>query len=127
MLWYCHLFKNFPWFVVTHTVKGCGVVNKTEVDVFLELSCFFDYPTAVGYLISGSPGFSKSNLNIWTFLVRVIVEISDKMSSTFEGNGKPPQNSCPDNSINCMKRQKDMILKDELPRSLGTQYASGEE
>ena len=127
VLWYCHLFKNFPWFVVTHTVKGCGIVNKTEVEVFLELSCFFDYPASVGYLLSASSGFSKSNLNIWKFLVRVMVEISDKMWSSFQGNGKPLQNSCPENSMNCLKRQKDMILKDELPRSLGAQYATGEE
>ena len=64
MVWYSHLLKNFPQFVVIHTVKGFGVVNKTEVDVFLELSCFFDDPTDVGILISGSSAFSKSSLNI---------------------------------------------------------------
>ena len=62
-----HLFKNFPQFVVIHTVKGFGVVNKAEVDVFLELSCFLDDPTDVGNLISGSSAFSKSSLNIWKF------------------------------------------------------------
>ena len=64
MVWYAHLFKNFPEFVVIHTVKGFGVINKAEVDVFLEFSCFFDDPTDVGSLISGSPAFSKSSLNI---------------------------------------------------------------
>ena len=63
MFWYSHLFKNFPQFVVIHTVKGFGVVNKAEVDVFLELSCFFNDPTDVGNLIFGSSGFSKSSLN----------------------------------------------------------------
>ena len=67
MVWYPHLFKNFPQFVVIHTVKGFGTVNKAEVDVFLELSCFFDDPTDVGNLISDSSAFSKSSLNIWNF------------------------------------------------------------
>ena len=64
MVWYSHLFKNFPQFVVIHTVKGFGVVNKAEVDVFLELSCFFDDSMDVGNMISGSSAFSKSSLNI---------------------------------------------------------------
>ena len=64
MVWYCNLLKNFPQFVVIHTVKGFGVVNKPEVDVFLELSCFFYDPMGVGNLISGSSAFSKSTLNI---------------------------------------------------------------
>ena len=63
--------KNFPQFVVIYTVKGFGVVNKTEVDVFLELSCFFNDPVNVGNLISGSSSFSKSSLNIWKFMVHV--------------------------------------------------------
>ena len=65
MVWYSHLFKNFPQFAVIHRVKGFGIVNKAEVDVFLELSCFFDDPTDVGNLIFGSSTFSKSSLNIW--------------------------------------------------------------
>src|SRR5574337_444231 len=69
VVWYSHLLKNFPWFVVIHTVKGFGVVNKAEVDVFLELSCFFYDPVDVGNLISGSSAFSKSSLNIWKFTV----------------------------------------------------------
>ena len=70
--WYSHLLKNFPLFVEIHTVKGFGVVNKAKVDVFLELSCFFDDPADVGNLISGSFSFSKSNLNIWKFSSRTV-------------------------------------------------------
>ena len=70
MVWYSHLFKNFPQFIVIHTVKGFGVV-KAEIDVFLELSCFFDDPVDVGNLISGSSAFSKTSLNIWKFTVHV--------------------------------------------------------
>ena len=69
MAWYSHLLKNFPQFVVIHTVKGFGIVNKAEVDVILELSFFFDDPVDVGNLISGSSAFSKSSLNIWKFMV----------------------------------------------------------
>ena len=69
MVWYSHLLKNFPQFVVIHTIKGFGVINKAEVDVFLECSCFFDDPADVGNLISGSSAFSKSSLNIWKFMV----------------------------------------------------------
>ena len=69
MVWYSHLFQNFPQFVVIHTVKGFGVVNKAEVDVFLELSCFFNDPEDVSNLISGASVFSKTSLNVWKFLV----------------------------------------------------------
>ena len=74
MVWYSHLLKNFPQFVVIHTVKGFGVVDKAEVDVFLELSCFFDDPVGVGNLISGSSAFSKSSLNIWKSTVHVFLK-----------------------------------------------------
>ena len=74
MVWYSHLFQNFPQFVVIHTVKGFGIVNKAEVDVFLELSCFFDDPADVGNLISGSSALSKSSLNIWKFMVHVLLK-----------------------------------------------------
>ena len=74
MVWYSHLFKNFPQFVVVHIVKGFGIVNKAEIDVFLELSCFFDYPTDVGNLISGSSAFSKTSLNSWKFMVHVLLK-----------------------------------------------------
>ena len=69
MVWYSHLFQNFPQFIVIHTVKGFGIVNKAEIDVFLELSCFFDDPGNVGNLISGSSAFSKTSLNIWKFTI----------------------------------------------------------
>ena len=74
MVWYSHLFKNFPQFIVIHTVKGFGIVNKAEIDVFLELSCFFDDPTDVGNLTSGFSAFSKSSLNIWKFTVYVLLK-----------------------------------------------------
>ena len=74
MVWYSQRFENFPQFVVVHTVKGFGIVNKTEIDVFLELSCFFHDPTDVGNLISGSSAFSKFSLNIWNFMVHVLLK-----------------------------------------------------
>ena len=74
MVWYSHLFQNFPLFVVIHTVNGFGIVNKAEIDVFLELSCFFDDPMDVGNLISGSSAFSKSSLNIWKFTVHILLK-----------------------------------------------------
>ena len=74
MVGYSHLFKNFPQFVVIHTVKGFDVVNKAEIDVFLELSCFFDDPTDAGSLNSGSSAFSKSSLNIWKFSVHILLK-----------------------------------------------------
>ena len=73
MVWYSHLFKNIPQFVVMFTVKGFGVVNKAEVDVLLEFSCLFDDPTDVGNLIAGSSAFSKSSLNIWNFTVHILL------------------------------------------------------
>ena len=72
--WYSHLCQNCPQFVVTHTVKGFGIVNKAEIDVFVELSCFFSDPVDVGNLISGSSAFSKSSLNIWKFMVHVLLK-----------------------------------------------------
>ena len=74
MVLYSHLFQNFPQFIVIHTVKGFGIVNKAEIDVFLELSYFFNDPVDVGDLISGSSGFSKSSLNIWKFMVHVLLK-----------------------------------------------------
>ena len=74
MVWYSHLLKNFPQFVVIHIVKGFGIVNKAEVDAFLELSCFFDDPVDVGNLISGSSAFSKTSLNIWKFTVHTLLK-----------------------------------------------------
>ena len=74
MVWYSHLFPNFPQFVVIHTVKGFGIVNETEIDVFLELSCLFHDPADVGNLISGSSACSKTSLNIWKFTVHVLLK-----------------------------------------------------
>ena len=78
MVWYSHLFQNFPQFVVIHTVKGFGVVNKAEVDVFLELSCFFNDPVDACHLISGSSAFSKSSLYLQNFLVHILLKLSLK-------------------------------------------------
>ena len=74
VVWYSHLFKNFPEFVVVLTAKGFCLVNKAEVDIFLELSCFFDNPMDVGNSICGSSAFSKSSLNIWKFMVHVLLK-----------------------------------------------------
>ena len=74
MVWYSHVFQNFPQFIVIHTVKGFGIVNKAEIDVFLELSGVFSDPADVGNLISGSSAFSKTSLNIWKFIVHVLLK-----------------------------------------------------
>ena len=74
MVWYSQLFQNFPQFIVIHTVKGFGIINKAEIDVFLELSCFFNDPVYLGNLISGSSAFSKLSLNIWKFSVDVLLK-----------------------------------------------------
>ena len=74
VVWYSHLLMNFPQFVVIHTVKGFGIVNKAEVDVFLEISCFYHDPVDIGNLISGSSAFSKSGLNIWKFMVHILLK-----------------------------------------------------
>ena len=78
VVWYSHLFQNFPQFIVIHTVKGFGIVNKAEIDVFLELSCFFVDSVDVDNLISGSSAFSKSSLYIWKFLVHILLKPSLK-------------------------------------------------
>ena len=74
MVWYSHLFQNFPQFIVIHTVKDFSIVNKAEIGVFLELSCFFDDPADVSNLICGSSAFPKSSLNIWKFMVHVLLK-----------------------------------------------------
>ena len=79
MVWYYHLFRNFPQFVVSHTVKGFSVVNEAEIHVFLEFSYFFYDPRDVGNLISGSSAFSKSSLNIWKFSVHILLKSSLEM------------------------------------------------
>ena len=73
-VWCSHLLKNFPQFVVIHTVKGFGLINTAEVDVFPVFSCFFNDPTDVGNMISGSSAFSKSSLNIWKFMVHILLK-----------------------------------------------------
>ena len=75
VVWYSHLSQNFPQFIVIHTIKGFGIVNKAEIDVFLELSCFFSDPADAGNLISGSSAFSKTSLNIWNFTVHVLLKL----------------------------------------------------
>ena len=74
MVWYSHLFQNFPQFLVIHIVKGFGIVSKAEIDVFLELSCFFDDSVDVGNMISCSPAFSKTSLNTWKFTVHILLK-----------------------------------------------------
>ena len=74
MVWYSDLFQNFPQLIVIHTVKGFGIVSKAEIDVFLELCCFFDDPADVGSLISGSSAFSKTSLNIWKVTVHMLLK-----------------------------------------------------
>ena len=74
MVWYSHLFQNFPHFILIHTVKGFGIVNEAEMDVFMELSCFFDGPADVGNLIPGSSAFSKTRLNIWKLMFHILLK-----------------------------------------------------
>ena len=74
MVWNFHLFHNFPQFIVIHTAKGFGIVNKADIDIFLEISCFFDDPADVGNLISDTSAFSKTSLNIWKFMVQVLLK-----------------------------------------------------
>ena len=99
MVWYSHLFQNFPQLIVIHTVKGFGIVKKAEIDAFLELSCFFHDPADVGNLISGSSAFSKTSLNIWKFMVHVLL--------------KP--------GLECDNRFKGLDLIDRVPEKLGTE------
>ena len=83
-VWYSHLFQKFPQFIVIHIIKGFGLVNEAEIDVFLELSCFFDDPEDVGNLISGSSAFSKTSLNIWKFSVHILLKPGlDNFNSPF--------------------------------------------
>ena len=81
VVWYSCLFQNFPQFVAIHTVKGFGTVDKAEIDVFLELSCFIDDPSDIGRLISGSSAFSKSSLNIWKFIVHLLQRLAWRILS----------------------------------------------
>ena len=93
MVWYSHLLKNFPQFVVVHTIKGIGIVHKAEVDVFLELSCFFDDPVDVVNLISGSSAFSKTSLNVREFTVHVLLKpgLENYLNKTSGSDGIPAE------------------------------------
>ena len=95
VVWYSHVFQNFPQFIVIHKVKGFGIVNKAEVDVFLELSCFFHDPADVGNLISGSSAFSKTRLNIWKFTVHVHDSFKALLKDQGVGGGPYPGNLHP--------------------------------
>ena len=75
MIWYSHLLQHFPQFIVVYAVKGFGIVNSAEIDIFLEFSCFFNDPADVGNLISNSSAFSKTSLNIWKFMVHVLLNL----------------------------------------------------
>ena len=87
MVWYSHLSQNFPQFIVIHTVNGFGIVNKAEINVFLELSCFFHDPVDVSNLISGYSAFSKTSLNIWKFTVHVLLKPGlENFEHYFSGN-----------------------------------------
>ena len=98
MVWYSHLFQNFPQFVVIHTVKGFGIVNKAEVDVFLELSCFFNDLMDVGNLISGSSAFSKTSLTIWKFMRAAdgIQRAAERSYPTSEVRGRSREDPMPE-------------------------------
>ena len=88
MVWYSHLFQNFPQFIVIHTVKSFGIVNKAEIDGFLELSCFFHDPADVGNLIAGSSAFSKTILNIRKFTVHILLKSGlENYEHSFTGMG----------------------------------------
>ena len=108
VVWYFHLFQNFPQFIVIHTVKGFGLVNKAEIDVFLELSCFFRDPLDVDNLISGSSAFSKTSLNIWKFTVHVLLKPGLKnlpesvVIHTIKGFGIVKNNNNNNNRSRCL-------------------------
>ena len=104
IIWYSHLFQNFPQFIVIHTVKGFGIVNKAEMDVFLELSCFFDDPADVSNLISGSSPFSKTSWDIWKFTVHILLKPGlENFDHYFSSMWSEVAQSCPTlcNPIDC--------------------------
>ena len=105
VIWYTHLFQSFPQFIVIHTVKGFGIVNKAEIDVFLELSCFFDDPWDVGSLTSGSSAFSKTSLNIWKFTVHILLKPG---LENFDRMGYSCKNLSLAKDIHCWGRQSTM-------------------
>ena len=108
VVWYSQLFQNFPQFIGIHTVKGFHIVNKAEIGVFLELSCFFDDPADVGNLISGSSAFSKTSLNIWKFTVHILL--------------KPGL----ENSLVAQRLKRLPPMQETWVRSLGQEHSPGE-
>ena len=111
VVWYFHLFKNFPQFVVICTVKGFGVVNKAEVDIFLELSCFFDDPTDIGNLLYGSSAFSKSSMNIWKFMVHILLKPG---LENFEHYFPSVWDECKESSDRCRMVLSKIFSKDKV-------------
>ena len=93
VVWYSHFFQDFPQFIVIHTVKGFGIVNEAEIDAFLELSCFFHDPADVGKLITGSSAFSKTSLNIWKFMVHVLLKL--RGATRHPKSGRWPRGATP--------------------------------
>ena len=118
MVWYSHLLKNLPQVVMIHTVKGFSVVSEAEVDVFLEFPCFLYDPTSVGSLISGSSAFSKPSLNIWKFLVHILLKPSLK---DFEHNLISTRNEryCPEFEHSLALPFSGIIMKTDLSQSCG--------
>ena len=133
VVWYSHLFQNFPQFIVIHPVKGFGLVNKAEIDVFLELSCFFDDPADVGNLISGSSSFSKTSLNIWKFTVHVLLKAGLENSEHHFASIRDECNCAvvlhdPDNHDGVITHLESDIVECEVKwawRSITTNKASG--
>ena len=123
MVWYSHLFQNFPQFIVNHTVKGFGIVNKAEIDVFLELSCFFDDPADVGNLISGFSAFSKTSLNIWKFLVHVLLKPGLVIAAMKLKDATPWKESY-DQTWQHIEKQRDYFAN-KGPSSQGYGFSSG--
>ena len=123
VVWYSHLFQNFPQFIVTRTIKGFGIVNEAEIDVFLELSCFFRDSADVGNLISGSSAFSKTSLNIWTFTVHVLLKPGlDNFEHYFtsmclhQKDGVGPMWTEKDFVLNCYRRNYEKVNDHEQKR-----------
>ena len=123
MVWYSHLFQNFPQFIVIHTVKGFGIVNKAEIDVFLQLSCFFDDRADVGNVISGSSAFSKTTLNIWKFTVHILLKTGlENFEHYFTRQFSYDQNQIPyDYMVEVTNRFKGLDLIDRVPEELWTE------
>ena len=123
MVWYSHLFQNFPQLIVIHTVKGFGIVNKAEIDVFLQLSCFFDDRADVGNVISDSSAFSKTSLNIWKFTVHILLKTGlENFEHYFTRQFSYDQNQIPyDYMVEVRNRFKELDLIDRVYDELWTE------